>query len=113
MEPQQETRDEKPLTFADIGIPTGPKLEEGALGKVKLQPVYESLNGDVSRCIVQSSLCKSCAPLWGQLKGQKGQPNIWASCEKISWNFIYSFDIWVAPTVGNQNSQQKRISNVK
>lgn len=33
MEPQQETRDEKPLTFADIGIPTGPKLEEGALGK--------------------------------------------------------------------------------
>lgn len=36
MEPQQETRDEKPLTFADIGIPTGPKLEEGALGKVKI-----------------------------------------------------------------------------
>lgn len=33
MESQQETRDEKPLTFADIGIPTGPKLEEGALGK--------------------------------------------------------------------------------
>lgn len=33
MEPQQEQRDEKPLTFADIGIPTGPKLEEGALGK--------------------------------------------------------------------------------
>lgn len=38
MEPQQETRDEKPLTFADIGIPTGPKLEEGALGKVRYSP---------------------------------------------------------------------------
>lgn len=34
MESQQETRNANPLTFDDIGIPTGPKLEEGALGKV-------------------------------------------------------------------------------
>lgn len=40
MDSQQETRDEKPLTFADIGIPTGPKLEEGALGKVRYYILY-------------------------------------------------------------------------
>lgn len=34
MEPQQETRNAHPLTFDDIGIPTGPRLNEGALGKV-------------------------------------------------------------------------------
>lgn len=34
MDNQQETRDEKPLTFADLGITAAPKLEEGALGKV-------------------------------------------------------------------------------
>ncbi|XP_052712550.1 uncharacterized protein LOC128186728 [Crassostrea angulata] len=33
MEPQQETRNAHPLTFDEIGIPTGPRLEEGALGK--------------------------------------------------------------------------------
>ncbi|XP_048752003.1 uncharacterized protein LOC125663715 isoform X2 [Ostrea edulis] len=33
MDNQQETRDEKPLTFADLGITAAPKLEEGALGK--------------------------------------------------------------------------------
>lgn len=34
MENQQEERDGKPLTFADIGIPAATKLEDGALGKV-------------------------------------------------------------------------------
>nr|XP_022335600.1 uncharacterized protein LOC111132151 isoform X1 [Crassostrea virginica] len=33
MENQQEERDGKPLTFADIGIPAATKLEDGALGK--------------------------------------------------------------------------------
>lgn len=42
------------------------------------------------------------------------QSNIWASCEKIFWNlFNYSFNVWVAPTLGNQNSKRKRIFYVK
>lgn len=53
--------------------------------------------------IVQTTLCKRCFPLRGQLKGQKGKtietlsffmlPNIWASCDKISLNLNYSFDV--------------------
>lgn len=38
--------------------------------------------------------------------------NIWASCNEILLNLIYSFDMWVAPTQDNQNTRLKRIFNV-
>lgn len=40
-------------------------------------------------------------------------PHICASCVKISLTFIYSFDVWVAPSWGNQNTQRKRDFIVK
>lgn len=44
-----------------------------------------------------------CFPLWGQLKSQKGKKQTFSffyvakylSCDKISLNFIYSFNMWV------------------
>lgn len=76
---------------------------------------------DVS-LIVQSTLCNSCFHLRSQPKGQNKKnttlpffilPNIWASYNEISLNLIYSFDVWVAPSWDNQNTQQKRSFNIK
>lgn len=41
------------------------------------------------------------------------QPNIWVPSEEISQNLIYSFDVWVVLSLGNQNTQWKRIFTVK
>lgn len=41
------------------------------------------------------------------------QPSVWVSCDEIFWNLINSFDVWVAPSWANQNTQWKRILNDK
>lgn len=42
--------------------------------------------------IVQSTLCKMEKPNLFMLRY-----HIWASCDKIALNLVYSFNVWVAP----------------